>query len=582
MATASTAPIIPAAYFSAPGRVFGLATDGQVLMGASSGLQATATPTIQSLTTTGAITAGGGLAVTGSSLVSGTVTAGEGLVATTNGLTVTAGGITVTNGGITASGTAAITGDITASGTAAITGAITSSAGITGTSLTATTGGVTVTDGNVALASGDVTLATGCRVAFGGTAIVLTAGTDSGAPLLSTSTTAFGLTFSDTAGNFTLTNSAPPSSANHVVTKGYVDSVATGLDVKASVRVKTTASIDAVAVWTSPSWIADTTEAISVQSARFDGQTLVVGDRVLVDQVGAAAGAGAGIFVVSVADGSAKWRLTRASDADDLVKVTPGMFTFVATGTDAGDRGYVLTSDTLADLATDVLSFSQFTSAAATVPGSNTQLIFNDGGFLGADLGATYNKDTDTLTLAGSLVAASLEAASVVPPGEVVSLQAIPRAGKGAVPGTASTGRLATPTCLLSTNPFAGETSLGSDGTGAVRTIIIPTGYTFFPMGAQAWCTGLVKDTDGTESHSAVITLTAKVSTTEIASVVLDQPYKDAGGAEVGKSRIQWPATKNDGLVGPITVNVTTAVAGATTDTFSLRFGLIGFLVENL
>lgn len=41
---------------------------------------------------------------------------------------------------------------------------------------------------------------------------------------------------------------------------------------------------------------------------------------------------------------------------------------------------------------------------SAAVPGSDTQVIFNDGGAFGADAGATYNKTTDTLTLGGALL----------------------------------------------------------------------------------------------------------------------------------------------------------------------------------
>lgn len=47
------------------------------------------------------------------------------------------------------------------------------------------------------------------------------------------------------------------------------------------------------------------------------------------------------------------------------------------------------------------------TGCAASVPGSNTQVIFNDGGSLGADAGLTYNKTTDALTVAGALSVAS-------------------------------------------------------------------------------------------------------------------------------------------------------------------------------
>lgn len=40
---------------------------------------------------------------------------------------------------------------------------------------------------------------------------------------------------------------------------------------------------------------------------------------------------------------------------------------------------------------------------SSTVPGSDTYVIFNDGGALGADSGMTYNKTTDSLALAGTI-----------------------------------------------------------------------------------------------------------------------------------------------------------------------------------
>ena len=43
-----------------------------------------------------------------------------------------------------------------------------------------------------------------------------------------------------------------------------------------------------------------------------------------------------------------------------------------------------------------------------TVPGSDTYMLFNDGGALGADSGAVYNKTTDSLTLLGTITAQSI------------------------------------------------------------------------------------------------------------------------------------------------------------------------------
>lgn len=56
-----------------------------------------------------------------------------------------------------------------------------------------------------------------------------------------------------------------------------------------------------------------------------------------------------------------------------------------------------------------------WTAVTASAPGSDTQFVFNDGGILGADAGALYNKTTDTatfvnLSVTGAMTAATLDA----------------------------------------------------------------------------------------------------------------------------------------------------------------------------
>lgn len=53
------------------------------------------------------------------------------------------------------------------------------------------------------------------------------------------------------------------------------------------------------------------------------------------------------------------------------------------------------------------------TALGMSVPGSDTQVIFNDGGAFGADAGLTYNKTTDALTLAGLLNIAGAAAGQI-------------------------------------------------------------------------------------------------------------------------------------------------------------------------
>lgn len=148
-----------------------------------------------------------------------------------------------------------------------------------------------------------------------------------------------------------LTNLGTPTADADGATKGYVDSVAQGLDVKASVRVATTANITLSGTQT------------------IDGVTLVAGDRVLVkDQT---TGADNGIYVVA----SGAW--TRATDADTSAKVTSGLFTFIEEGTDNGDEGWVLTTPDPITLGTTSLSFSKFSSQGVLSGGDGIDISAN-------------------------------------------------------------------------------------------------------------------------------------------------------------------------------------------------------------
>jgi len=138
-----------------------------------------------------------------------------------------------------------------------------------------------------------------------------------------------------------------PTSSDSLTTKAYVDSIATGLDLKESVRVATTTNITLSGLQT------------------IDGVTLIAGDRVLVkDQTTQTEN---GIYVVS----STAWN--RSTDADNTPgnEVSGGMFTFIEEGTVNGDTGWVLSSPNgVAVLGTDNLIFSQF-SAAGFITASN-------------------------------------------------------------------------------------------------------------------------------------------------------------------------------------------------------------------
>jgi hypothetical protein len=157
---------------------------------------------------------------------------------------------------------------------------------------------------------------------------------------------------------------ATPTDAAHIATKGYVDSARQGLDVKASVRVATTAPIN----------LATDLEAGDV----IDGVTLVAGDRVLVKNQSTASENG---IYVAVASGAA----SRSSDANgtaDTGELTSGTFTFVEAGTVNFESGFVISTDGTITVGTTGITWTQFSGAGSFEAGdglskSGTQVNVN-------------------------------------------------------------------------------------------------------------------------------------------------------------------------------------------------------------
>ena len=184
--------------------------------------------------------------------------------------------------------------------------------------------------------------------------------------------------------------------SDSLVNKSYVDSVANGLDVKASVRVATTANLAGTYDNGAGTITAGSNGAISV-----DGVTLVVNDRVLVKDQSTAAQNGF-YKVTTVGSGSAAFVLTRTPDADAASELTAGAFTFTEEGTANADNGYVLSTNGAITLGTTGITFEQFSGAGQISAGNGLTKTGNT-----IDVVGTADKITvssNAITIASSYV----------------------------------------------------------------------------------------------------------------------------------------------------------------------------------
>ena len=170
-------------------------------------------------------------------------------------------------------------------------------------------------------------------------------------------------------------SAATPTADTHVTTKGYVDSVASGLDVKDSVRVASTTDINT-----------------ATPPAAIDGVTMVAGDRVLLkDQSTASQN---GIYSYDAAG------LTRTDDMDEAGEFV-GAFFFVEEGTVNSDQGFVMTTDGPITVGVSSIAFTKFTgtgqitAGAALSKSGNTLLVNVDNSFIEVN-------GSDELTIKGT------------------------------------------------------------------------------------------------------------------------------------------------------------------------------------
>jgi hypothetical protein len=151
---------------------------------------------------------------------------------------------------------------------------------------------------------------------------------------------------------FKLTSVGTPSADTDAANKGYVDSVAQGLDTKASVVAATTTN--------------GTLATAFANGQVVDGVTLATGNRILIkNQTDATAN---GIYVVAASGVPA-----RSTDMDNGTEF-PSAYVFVEQGTVNADTGWVCTNNAPVTLGSTNITFTQF-SGAGTYTANNGVLL---------------------------------------------------------------------------------------------------------------------------------------------------------------------------------------------------------------
>jgi hypothetical protein len=193
---------------------------------------------------------------------------------------------------------------------------------------------------------------------------------------------------------------ATPTADADVANKAYVDSVAQGLDIKASCLYTTTGNI--------------TLSGLATQANGDWPSTLTAGDRILVkNQTNQAQN---GIYAAA----SSGW--TRTADMNNWAEV-PGAFTFIENGATLSATGWVTTAGSTGTIGVTNMPWTQFSGAGTYTAGNGLQLISNafsvklngttlDASASGLKISDTYPGQTSITTL-GTIVTGTWAATDV-------------------------------------------------------------------------------------------------------------------------------------------------------------------------
>ena len=243
---------------------------------------------------------------------------------------------------------------------------------------------------------------------------------DSAKPVSTATQTALDAKLALAGGTMTgaLILSGAPTSDLHAATKIYVDNVTAGINFHESVHAASVSNLSTIynngTSGVGATLTADTNRAFST----LDGESVVVGQRVLIkNQTDSKQN---GIYTLTtVGSGSAPWVLTRATDADNnpVGEMKTGDFVFVINGTANASVGYInnSTANPIV-IGTDNISYTEFSAGKTVVAGSG--LTEATPGTLSIETGAI----TSAMIADGAIVDADVNASAAIAQSKISGL----------------------------------------------------------------------------------------------------------------------------------------------------------------
>ena len=323
-----------------------------------------------------------------------------------------------------------------------------------------------------------------------------------------------------------------PVNSTDIVNKYYVDSVAQGLNPKASCQVATTANITLSGL-----------QAI-------DGYTTLAGDRVLVKNQ--TTSSQNGIYLAS----ASAW--TRATDMDVWAEVA-GAYTVILNGGQA-DTGWVCNASTTGTIGTTAMPWVQFSGSATYYAGTGLTLASNTFSITNTGVtAASYGSASQTLT------------ATVNAQGQLTSLAATSIAIANTQVSGLGTMSTQSASSVSITGGAIDGTTLGATTASTVRgtTITATTQFTGAGTGLTGTATSLNIGGNAATATTASATTTAVTFNNAGAGGVSGSTFNGATALTVSYNTIGAPSTTGSGASGTWAIGISGNAATVTNGVYT-------------